>query len=52
MSYESKLAQAIELINVHNSNLEKEDQIDINQFQNKLKKLGGTTEDVIQECSW
>jgi len=52
MSYESKLAQAIELINVHNSNLEKEDQIDINQFQNKLKKLGGTTEDVLQECSW
>lgn len=53
MSHADKLAQAIALIESHNAQLDNaDDKISVAQFQTKLKKLGGTSEDTLRECSW
>lgn len=53
MSHKDKLASALALIQSHNDNIEdKADQIDPAAFQKKLKALGGTTEESLQECTW
>ena len=53
MSHKDKLASAIALIQSHNDLIEdKENFIDTTAFQKKLKALGGTTEDALQECTW
>ncbi len=53
MSHKDKLASAIALIQSHNDLIEDKDSfIDTAAFQKKLKALGGTTEDALQECTW
>lgn len=53
MSHKDKLSSALAQIQSHNDNLEdKADHIDPVSFQKKLKALGGTTEDALQECTW
>lgn len=53
MSHKDKLSSALALIQSHNDSIEdKADQIDPAAFQKKLKALGGTTEDALQECTW
>lgn len=53
MSHSDRLAQALALIESHNSNIESDpDKVNAAKFQEKLKKLGGTTEDALRECTW
>lgn len=52
MSLQEKLASAISLISSYNSNVEPEDQVDVALFEKKLKKLGGTTEELLAEMKW
>jgi hypothetical protein len=53
MSHADKLSAALALIDEHNAQIEsKEDQIDGAEFEKKLKKLGGTTEANLKECTW
>lgn len=53
MSHADKLAQAHALIDAHNANLPVgEGRISSESFESKLKKLGGTTEDALRECTW
>lgn len=53
MSYSEKIALAQKLIEEHNAALEQsDDKIVFTDFEKKLKKLGGTTEDALKECTW
>ena len=53
MSYTDKIAQATKLIEEHNTQIETpEDQVKVDEFTKKLKKLGGTTEAALKECTW
>lgn len=52
MSTEDKLASAIALIEQYNSQVEKEDRINQEEFTRRLKKLGGTTEELLSELRW
>lgn len=53
MSHQDKLARAKALIDSHNQQVEdKADRVDSSSFEKKLKALGGTTEDALQECTW
>lgn len=50
--YEQKLEAARRIIEQHNQNVEAESQIDIELFLEKLRKLGGTTEEALALCTW
>lgn len=52
MVYQDKIDRVRELISDHNSNVEKENQVDFEKFLSNLKKSGGTTEHTIAECTW
>jgi hypothetical protein len=53
MSYTDKIAQATKLIEEHNAEIESpEDKVKVEDFTKKLKKLGGTTEAALKECTW
>lgn len=53
MSKTDKLGRVLALIQEHNNRVEdKSDAIDVGEFQRKLKKLGGTTEEALAECKW
>jgi hypothetical protein len=53
MSHKDKLSSALALIQTHNNAIEdKADHVDPDVFQKKLKALGGTTEEALQECTW
>lgn len=52
MTYESKIAQARELLEQHNSAAGKDGSVDLEAFFERLKKVGGTTEEMLAECTW
>jgi len=53
MSMRDKIANAISLIETHNQSVEDPtDKIDVNDFQKRLKKIGGTSEDLLSELKW
>lgn len=52
MSYDQKIDAVKKIIDSHNSNVEKECQIDFQSFVNKLSKLGGTSEEALFAVSW
>ena len=52
MSITDKLSSALALIDSYNSQVDKSDQIDKDEFTRKLKKIGGTTEDLLAEMKW
>jgi len=53
MSVQEKLAQVLGLLDKHNSSVEDQaDKVNVEEFQRKLKKLGGTTEEALAEAKW
>lgn len=52
MSTTERLQRAIALIDQYNTEVEPDDRIDKDQFQKKLKKIGGTTEELLAELKW
>ncbi len=53
MSYQDRVDRAIKLIDEFNSQIpDKSDQIDSSEFIKKLKKAGGVSEPMLQECTW
>lgn len=47
-----RLLRALALIDQYNAEVESDDRIDKDQFQKKLKKIGGTTEELLAELKW
>lgn len=52
MSYDTKVASARTLIESHNENIDKELQINFDEFLKSLQKEGGTSESSLSQCSW
>lgn len=53
MSHTDKIQSAISLIEEHNNALDPADEkVDITKFQKELKKLGGTTDSALAQCTW
>lgn len=52
MSYDTKITSARTVIDSHNENVEKELQINFDEFLKSLQKEGGTSEASIAQCSW
>lgn len=52
MSYDTKITSARTVIDTHNGNVEKELQINFDEFLKSLQKEGGTSEASLAQCSW
>ena len=52
MSYDLKIQSARKVIDEHNGNVDKEDQIDFEQFTQILRKSGGSSEEALKAASW
>lgn len=52
MSYETKLETVRTVINQHNTHCDEKSKIDVEQFLQRLKAAGGTTDDALKLCSW
>jgi hypothetical protein len=52
MSYDTKVASARTVIESHNENIDKELQINFDEFLKSLQKEGGTSEASLAQCSW
>ena len=52
MSYDTKITSARTVIESHNGNIDKELQINFDEFLKSLQKEGGTSEDSLAQCSW
>jgi hypothetical protein len=52
MSYDQKIESARKVIDEHNGNVDKEDQIDFAEFTKKLRKDGGSSDEALKAVSW
>ncbi len=52
MSYDTKITSARTVIESHNENIDKELQINFDEFLKSLQKEGGTSEASLAQCSW
>lgn len=52
MSYDSKIASARQIVEKHNSNVVEGSKIVFDDFLEKLRNLGGTSEETLQAASW
>ena len=52
MSYDLKIQSARKVIDEHNENVDPEDQINFDEFTQKLRKSGGSSEEALKAVSW
>ena len=52
MSYDSKIQTARKIIDEHNSNVDAEDHVKFDDFTQKLRRSGGSSEEALKAVSW
>lgn len=52
MSYDDLIVSAKSVVENHNKNVDKENEVDFDSFLKKLRNAGGTSEATLNKCSW